>query len=84
MDFYDVCDKYDFAQQVEGLAATVGSLESSHAASVGLYVRHIEDHVQEACAVREPSGGTPNKKKYPRPSKYRYAEANLRGRGVST
>ncbi|CAM9901812.1 unnamed protein product [Scytosiphon promiscuus] len=57
-------------EQVEGLTAAVGSLESSHAASIGQCARQIEDHVEEACAVREPSGGTPNKKNYPRPSKF--------------
>lgn len=58
--------------QVEGLSTAVLGLESSHASSLGLCVRHIEEHVEEACAVREPSGGTPEKKAYPRPEKFRY------------
>lgn len=57
--------------KVEGLAAAVGSLESSHKSSLGRCVARIEEHVEEACAVAEPSGGTPDKKAYPRPDKFR-------------
>lgn len=60
-----------FVFQVEALTSAVSSLESSHASLLGLCVEHVEEHVEEASAVREPSGGTPEKKAYPRPAKFR-------------
>ncbi|CAN0246722.1 unnamed protein product [Pylaiella littoralis] len=56
--------------KVEGLTAAVSGLGSSHSSSLGLCVRHIDEHVEEACAVRGPYGGTPEKKAYPRPEKF--------------
>lgn len=69
-------------EHVEGLATKVRNLESSHASSLGLLVGNIEEHVEEACAVREPSGGTPGKKAYPRPSKFRYGRGSSGGDGA--
>eukprot|EP00903_Cladosiphon_okamuranus_P005834 g5775.t1 len=57
-------------EQVEGLTAAVDGLESSHKSSLGQCVAQIEEHVEDACAVLEPSGGTPEKKAYPRPDKF--------------
>ena len=60
-------------QQVKTLAPAVGDLESStHASSLGRCVSHVEDHVAEACRVPGPSGGTPERKRYPRPDKFRW------------
>ncbi|CAM9456908.1 unnamed protein product, partial [Ectocarpus fasciculatus] len=57
-------------EQVGVLTACVEGLESDHSSSLGQCVLHIEDHVEEACAVRDPSGGTPGKKSYPRPETF--------------
>lgn len=65
--------------KVEGLAAAVDSLESSHKSSLGLCVGRIEEHVEEACVVPEPSGGTPGRKSYPRPDKFRCSVGGLEG-----
>lgn len=60
--------------KVEGLAAGVAGLQSSHESSLGRCVASISEHVEEACAVREPSGGTPDKKTYPHPDRFRYCK----------
>ncbi|CAN0441126.1 unnamed protein product, partial [Ectocarpus sp. 12 AP-2014] len=57
-------------EQVGVLAACVEGLDFEHTSSLGQCVLHIEDHVEEACAVRDPSGGTPGKKSYPRPETF--------------
>ncbi|CAM9924291.1 unnamed protein product, partial [Ectocarpus sp. 6 AP-2014] len=57
-------------EQVGVLAAGVEGLESEHSSSLGQCVLHIEDHVEEACVVRDPSGGTPEKKSYPCPETF--------------
>ena len=66
-------------QQVERLLSAVGDLESTHASSLGRCVSHMEDHVEEACRVPGPCGGTPERKRYPRPDKFRWR--SRRGEG---
>ncbi|CAN0116644.1 unnamed protein product [Ascophyllum nodosum] len=56
--------------KVKTLAPAVGDLESTHASSLGRCVSHMEDHVEEACRVPGPYGGTPERKRYPRPDKF--------------
>ena len=59
-------------QQVDTLASAIVDLESTHASSLGRCVSQMEDHVEEACRVPGPSGGTPEGKRYPRPDKFRW------------
>ena len=53
------------------MAAAVDSLESNHSFAMELCVTHIDEHVHEACFEQGPSGGTPEKKSYPRPETFR-------------
>lgn len=63
---FDICPG-----QVSAMAAAANSLESKHSSAMEVCVAHIDEHVQEACLEREPSGGTPEKKSYPRPETFR-------------
>ncbi|CAN0450327.1 unnamed protein product, partial [Ascophyllum nodosum] len=53
-------------EKVDTLASAIVDLESTHASSLGRCVSQMEDHVEEACRVPGPSGGTPEGKRYPR------------------
>lgn len=57
--------------QVSGLVVAVKDMEAHHASSLGQCVTQIESHVEGACTVRGPSGGTPERRRYPRPDKFR-------------
>lgn len=60
------------SEKVLGLVTAVNDVKSSSESLVGRCVEQIQGHVEEACATRESNCGTPEKKRYPRPERFRW------------
>lgn len=54
-----------------GLVAVVNGMKTEHGSLIGRCVEKIEEHVEEACSTRGATGGTPERKRYPRPEGFR-------------